>query len=129
MAGIFCSKTTSVLLPRQMGAAGSYPAQCHLGKHFNRKLVDQGRIAVGGKYPVSKKEAERQAKRARALAKADEAEKQQAAHVAQKQAEEAAKKEAEIAAQKAAVEAAEKSSRAGRCCGRSGGGCCGRSGG
>ena len=97
-----------VIWLRKAAAAGSYPAQCHLGKHFNRKMVNQGRVAAGGKYPVSKKEAERQAKRAKALAKAEEAEKEQAAHVAKQKADEEANKQAEIAAQKAAVEAADK---------------------
>jgi hypothetical protein len=101
-------KWQGVIWLRKAASAGSYPAQCQLGKYFHMKHVVQGRTAVGGKYPVSKGEAERQAKRAKAMAKAEAAEKEQEAHVAQKKAEAEAKKEAELAAQKAAVEAAEK---------------------
>ena len=97
-----------VIWLRKAAAAGSYPAQCYLGKHFQRKLVNHDMVATGGKYGVSKQEAARQAKRAKALARAEAAEREQNAHVAQKQAAEEAKKQAEIAAQKAAVEAAEK---------------------
>lgn len=89
---------------RKAAAAGSYPAQCHLGKYFNQRHVAQLRVAAGGKYPTSAREMARMAKRNKAMAKAEQAEKQEQAALAHQETQQEFARAEKLVAQKAADE-------------------------